>query len=628
MADKLLTISLLMSGREDTTQKCLDSLKKLQEQVDTELILVDTGCDEAMKQVLAQYTDQIVPFPWCDDFAKARNAGLQRAKGKWFLFLDDDEWFEDVTPIVEFFQSGEYQEYDQAVYKARNYSNLEGTDYTDEWVSRIIKLEEDTHFEGRVHESIVPAKGRCKKLEAFVHHYGYAFPDEAARVAHKERNVTLLEKLIAEEPNNMRWRIQLLQEYAVPQDAKLLREAGLSAVALVQEVDKPFVNQCRGAFYTAVLMADLWMADANAMEEDCRRFLADERNPMAARCGICFYAVKSLEKACSADEKEKLADYAQEYLCCYELHQAQEKDEQEQIIEESILFVKDCVTEQEQQYVKRQWAAALADLNRGDEILDADREAFRCELERMMDGNGEFLLFPEVYWKLGKAGVIPLEDLLLQLPFSQWMAVVMVLESRKSPELWKRLQENLRAIRTRDDLRYDYFDVHMVNTRVTQDADGRDYTQMCALFKEFAECSLRYAHQIYKDAAFEGNMEMLEDSCRAAVWIQRMLDCDDHDWNRKLEYLGKSAKAWVALGETVKRFAVLLGEEQERQAEQAKAATDEMYAMAEQVKQQVAVLMEAGMNAEALGIVRQLSQMLPEDQELMKLKRELELKFS
>ena len=145
MSDLILTISLLVSGREDTTGKCLDSLRPLMEQVPSELILVDTGCSEEFREQLQSYTDQIIPFVWCDDFAKARNAGLEKAGGEWFMFLDDDEWFEDVTPIVDFFVSGEYKEYDQAVYRVRNYNNMEGTAYSDDWVSRLIHLESQKH---------------------------------------------------------------------------------------------------------------------------------------------------------------------------------------------------------------------------------------------------------------------------------------------------------------------------------------------------------------------------------------------------------------------------------------------------------------------------------------------------
>ena len=82
----VLTISLLCSGRKNTTKKCLDSLKPIMEQVSSELIIVDTGCDEKTRELLSEYTDQVIPFTWCNDFAKARNVGLKAAKGEWFLY--------------------------------------------------------------------------------------------------------------------------------------------------------------------------------------------------------------------------------------------------------------------------------------------------------------------------------------------------------------------------------------------------------------------------------------------------------------------------------------------------------------------------------------------------------------
>ena len=99
----VLTISLLSSNRKDTIRKCLDSLNTLRERVDSELIIVDTGNNEEMRKIHEEYTDLIIPFTWCNDFSKARNVGLNAAKGEWFLYLDDDEWFIDTVDIEEFF---------------------------------------------------------------------------------------------------------------------------------------------------------------------------------------------------------------------------------------------------------------------------------------------------------------------------------------------------------------------------------------------------------------------------------------------------------------------------------------------------------------------------------------------
>ena len=78
----VLSISLLCSGRAKTTKKCLDSLASLREKVPSELIIVDTGCDEEMQALLRTYTDIVIPFTWCNDFSKARNVGMDAAQGE------------------------------------------------------------------------------------------------------------------------------------------------------------------------------------------------------------------------------------------------------------------------------------------------------------------------------------------------------------------------------------------------------------------------------------------------------------------------------------------------------------------------------------------------------------------
>lgn len=98
-----LTISLLASDRMNTLKRCLDSITPFLRELNSELIIVATGQDPAVLALAGQYTSDIIPFTWCNDFSKARNAGLKKASGEWFLFLDDDEWFEDVSEIIDFF---------------------------------------------------------------------------------------------------------------------------------------------------------------------------------------------------------------------------------------------------------------------------------------------------------------------------------------------------------------------------------------------------------------------------------------------------------------------------------------------------------------------------------------------
>ena len=83
----VLTISLLISNRLDTIPRCLDSLAPIMEAVPSELILIDTSKNSEVHELLLKYTDQVYEFEWCHDFAKARNEGLKRAKGEWFMFF-------------------------------------------------------------------------------------------------------------------------------------------------------------------------------------------------------------------------------------------------------------------------------------------------------------------------------------------------------------------------------------------------------------------------------------------------------------------------------------------------------------------------------------------------------------
>ena len=231
----LLTISILISDRPDTVRKCLDSIKPLLDRVSSELILVDTGCGRRVRGIIEEYTDRIVDFEWCRDFAKARNAGLERARGKWFLYMDDDEWFEDVEDIVRFFNSGEYKLYGVGLYTVRNYSDMAGTRYTEMLAGRMIRLEPDIRFIYRIHECFSRAPGRTKRLNAFVHHYGYAYPTAEAARAHAARNIGLLQEELREHPRNMRLTLQLAQEHNTLGEAEKSLELSLNAIHMAEQ---------------------------------------------------------------------------------------------------------------------------------------------------------------------------------------------------------------------------------------------------------------------------------------------------------------------------------------------------------------------------------------------------------
>ncbi|SEI68532.1 Glycosyltransferase involved in cell wall bisynthesis [Lachnospiraceae bacterium A10] len=85
----MITISLCMivKNEEAVLQRCLDSVADLMD----EIIIVDTGSTDHTKEIASNYTDKIYDFPWCDDFAAARNAALSHATMDYIYSCDADE---------------------------------------------------------------------------------------------------------------------------------------------------------------------------------------------------------------------------------------------------------------------------------------------------------------------------------------------------------------------------------------------------------------------------------------------------------------------------------------------------------------------------------------------------------
>ena len=208
----LLSISMLISGR-DEMEKSLNSLLYFKNAFPTEIILVDTGCNAEQRALAEKYADKIINFTWCNDFAAARNVGLKEARGEWFMYLDDDEWFDNPVEIISFFTTGEYKKYKSASYEVRNYLGLEGKSFKTSYPSRMVRREKNTCFIGKIHEYINPFDIPQKEFSDFVHHYGYVYKSDEERVQHAARNIEPLVEMRKEYPGETRWMFQLAQEY-------------------------------------------------------------------------------------------------------------------------------------------------------------------------------------------------------------------------------------------------------------------------------------------------------------------------------------------------------------------------------------------------------------------------------
>ena len=283
----ILSISILLSTHDvETAKKCLSSIQPLLD-IGAELLVTDTGCSPEVRSVAETYTDQIIDFHWCDDFSAARNVGLRQASGEWFLYLDDDEWFEDVSCIIEFLQSPEQKNYEVAFYIQRNYMDWEGTKYQDHYVDRLLRIKPTLHFEHRIHEAYVGlGVGEKKVLSSYVHHYGYLYADDEARRKKHQRNQHLLELECREHPDNMRmWYQLVINQYGSGDwDAAI----AYARQAIARESDSEYWDACHTEILYCLEKQQKW----EVLIQNGHDFLQKEIYPYD-RFGILQYMISA-----------------------------------------------------------------------------------------------------------------------------------------------------------------------------------------------------------------------------------------------------------------------------------------------------------------------------------------------
>lgn len=158
------------------------------------------------------------------------------------------------------------------------YSDFDGIHYSDSWVTRMIRIDKNTRFKSKIHEYFDPIKGDVIALHSIVDHYGYLYKTEEDRKKHFDRNRTLLIDMVNEEPDNIRWAVHLVQEYASGNYNNEL-------IDLCKQSLKRFANRTElhekidiSTFYIGLLYAYIDLKQYKKAKDECQRAFADKRN--------------------------------------------------------------------------------------------------------------------------------------------------------------------------------------------------------------------------------------------------------------------------------------------------------------------------------------------------------------
>jgi glycosyltransferase involved in cell wall biosynthesis len=80
----------------DSSRTVSDCLASIAPWVD-ELVVVDTGSTDNTPDIAQSHGARLFEFPWCDDFAAARNESLRHASGEWVFWMDSDDTIDEAN---------------------------------------------------------------------------------------------------------------------------------------------------------------------------------------------------------------------------------------------------------------------------------------------------------------------------------------------------------------------------------------------------------------------------------------------------------------------------------------------------------------------------------------------------
>jgi tetratricopeptide (TPR) repeat protein len=322
---------MIVKNEELLLADCLASVRG----VASQLVVVDTGSTDSTVSIAEAAGAEIVDFPWCDDFAAARNSALPSVTGEWILMLDADERLapsagKAIRHAIEsnqidcgFLPLLDADRLDASPAEVLSGRALKGDPIL---LPRLFRNNDDFQWEGIVHESVGTwlerGPKRCGRIEAPLVHYGNV---ESLRVAQGkgERNYRLLEKQVELQPKSPTARSYLARELirrgeisAADREIAVGWDCALAAWAVPEPTTRPAVTSLASLrAFRALATGKLETVTETA--DQLERWQIEHPNLIGMR-GMALYRL-----ACAGPEDQRkglLAAAAQDLSRCLGLH--------------------------------------------------------------------------------------------------------------------------------------------------------------------------------------------------------------------------------------------------------------------------------------------------------------------
>lgn len=150
-----LSIAMIVKDEEKKIERCLKSIKKLDNKIDYEIVIVDTGSDDNTVSIAEKYTENIYCEKWNNNFADMRNISISHCSGDWILIIDADEVLENPDELVKILSLDDINDYNSIKVSQRNAQYMNSEDYNILSVFRLLKIIRISGFLERYMNSLI-----------------------------------------------------------------------------------------------------------------------------------------------------------------------------------------------------------------------------------------------------------------------------------------------------------------------------------------------------------------------------------------------------------------------------------------------------------------------------------------
>jgi tetratricopeptide (TPR) repeat protein len=251
-------LSMIAKNEAHTLRFCLDSVQGVVSQI----VVVDTGSTDSTPEIAREFGATVTSLAWENDFAKARNTGLELMTTDWVLVLDADEELDRdakknipglltasdvggyVTPIRNYMPSRFGRGWDRVGVPNdyRHERAKSAPSYVAHGNCRLFRRQPEICFTGKIHELVEPQiRSLNLKLPVanfFIHHFGQLV-DQEARKRKRLFYLELLQAKTREHPDDATGWTQLgLHEFECfnhPEEALRCLDRALELAPSTQE---------------------------------------------------------------------------------------------------------------------------------------------------------------------------------------------------------------------------------------------------------------------------------------------------------------------------------------------------------------------------------------------------------